>query len=199
MGMGQTMMTVAFLVLLTIAVFNANKMIVDKSANYYKQEALKEGSYLAQSLLTEIGRKLFDSKVYSITLSDTSYGGYLDCLSFDAPNSLGPNPTASNYVNPSGAADTYPYKSIRADNSNYFDDIDDYKGYLRVADNVSTLRGFKLKVSDVYYVDTSGQKSNVQTYLKKITVKVWNPYYLAIDTLNPKTSDTLTFSTIISY
>ena len=158
MGMGQTMLTSAFLVLLTIAVMNANKMIVDRDVNYYEQEAFKQAGVLANSLLDEIVRKKYDSK------ADTA-GSYQNWWVFDY--AMGAGATAVNYVNPGGAPDTFPYKSIRGDNGNYFDDVDDYHGYIRSAD-AGNINGFILKVK-VYYVDPNNPDVKVltQQYLKK--------------------------------
>ena len=177
MGLGQTMLTVGFLVLLTIAVINANKLIVDKDESYYKAEAYKQASLLANSLITEIQTKKFDSQY------NASYTGMQPTSQFDPPSAMGPGTTASNYVNPGGAADTYPYKSVRGDNPTYyFDDVDDYNGYIRSA-NTSTLTGFTLTVS-VYYVYPSNTdlKSNWSAqYTKRIDVTVSNSKYLDKD------------------
>jgi hypothetical protein len=103
---------------------------------------------------------------------------------------MGPSSTARNYVNPSGAADVAPYKSIRGTDGNYFDDIDDYHGYLRTA-NATDISGYQLTVS-VYYVkkDNPDAASSGRQYYKRIDVKVTHPIYL------PKQ---LTFSAIATY
>ena len=181
MGMGQTMLTSAFLVLLTIAVMNANKMIVDRDINYYEQEAFKQAGILANSLLDEIVRKKYAGE------ADTS-GAYQ--LRTDFYSALGPSSTASNYVNPGGAPDTYPYKSIRGDNGNYFDDIDDYKGYRRSA-NAGNITGFLLTVNVMYVSPVNPSViTSTQQYLKRIDVTVSHPTYL---------KKNLTFNRIISY
>jgi hypothetical protein len=181
MGMGQTMLTSAFLVLLTVAVMNANKMIVDRDINYYEQEAFKQAGVLANSLLDEIVRKKYDDA------ADTS-GTYQSRSAFNT--AMGPGATAKNYVNPSGAPDTFPFKSIRGDGPNYFDDVDDYHGYIRSAD-AGNINGFILKV-EVYYVSPSNvnYKTSTQQYLKRINVTVSHPIYLKTE---------LTFNRIVSY
>lgn len=181
MGMGQTMLTSAFLVLITIAVMNANKMIVDRDINFYEQEALKQAGVLANSLLDEIVRKKFDH------VADTS-GAYQPRGDFNS--AMGAGATARNNVNPGGAADTFPYRSVRGDSPDYFDDVDDYKDYIRSA-NAGIITGFILTV-DVYYVDPAFPNIQVgtQQYLKKIDVTVSHPTYL---------KKNLLFSRIVSY
>lgn len=181
MGMGQTMLTSAFLVLLTIAVMNANKMIVDRDFNYYEQEALKHAGVLANNLLDEIVRKKYAGE------ADTS-GIYQLRSAFTS--ALGPSATASNYVNPGGAPDTFPFKSVRGDNSSYFDDVDDYKGYVRSV-NTDNITGFILTVN-VFYVNPSfpNLTTSTQQYLKRIDVTVSHPTYL---------KNNLLFNRIVSY
>lgn len=187
MGLGQTMITSAFLVLLTIAVMNANKMVLDQDYNYYQHKAFEQSSILATALLDEISKKKFDSSV------DTASVGYYPSSYFDGPGSMGPSSTAANYVNPYGRPDSSylsAYKSIRGDNGNYFDDIDDYKGYYRLV-NTSDISGFNLTVN-VYYVSQSNPDLAVwyRTYLKKVDVLVTQYPYL---------QNGLTYSRVIAY
>lgn len=178
MGFGQTMITATFLVLLTVAVFNANNLISDVDRSYYEKEAIEQAGVLANALISEIIRKKFDSQ------ADTS-SYYQSPYEFD--RAMGPSSLARNYVNPSGRPDTYPYRSIT---TVYFDDIDDYNGYIRSA-NAGSLTGFTLQVR-VFYVQQSNPNtvSSIQTYLKKVEVTVTNPTYF---------SQSLVFSTIVAY
>jgi hypothetical protein len=173
-----------FLVLLTLAVISANRLILDRQTSFYEQEAYKQSAILANALLQEIVRKKFDSNV------DTSAFGYMDSSLFVTPAQLGPSPSAAHYVNPGGVADTFPYKSINNATSNYFDDVDDYKGYKRSA-NAGSLTGFILTVN-VYYVNLNNLDVNAgaRTYRKRIDVTVSNSKYLKKDLL---------YSTIVAY
>jgi hypothetical protein len=186
-----------FLVLITVAAVNTYKMIDNQEENYYRQEAYKQSAVLATALMQEIVRKKFDSRVdtsASIYVPDPTniYAG-----GFDPPGSLGPGATATAYVNPGGAADVSPYKSINGINSNFFDDVDDYKGYYRSA-SAGNLTGFTLTV-DVYYVrlrasDSTYVKANTNaTYWKKVDIAVRNSKYLTMK------DSVLTYSTIIAY
>ena len=169
-----------FLVLISVAIINVNKMVTDKDTSFYEKKAIEQAGSLATSLLDEISKKKFDSTV------DTNYTGYVSSSTFDAPASMGASAAALAYVNPGGASDSYtPFRSIT---NAYFDDVDDYDGYVRTATS-GGLPGFRLWVS-VYYVNASSVTSGVRTYYKKVDVNVSNTIYMA---------DTLTFSTVVTY
>ena len=197
MSLGQTMISTAFFALLTLAVLTANRMIIENSRSSLKVVAIEGATNLANSLLTEILTKKFDSQVTTSDGSGTGTvtGPYVHTVTasgqvawpwpstptkFDLPSAMGPAAAAADYVNPGGAADVAPFKSIKATNGNYFDDVDDYHGYKRSASSGS-ITGYILTVS-VYYVKISGGKiitSPVnQTYYKEIDVTVSNSIYL---------------------
>ena len=183
---GQTMISAAFFVMLTVAVLSANRMVLESNKDYIQAQAIEQATNFANALISEILTKKFDSQV------DTLY--YQDKSEFDSPSSMGPSSTARNYVNPGGAPDvasaTVSYKSIKGTTGDYFDDIDDYHGYERTA-NATDISGYHLKVS-VYYVSKSSPDaaSSSRTYYKRIDVTVDHPLYL------PRK---LTFSVIATY
>jgi hypothetical protein len=185
------MLTTAFLVLVTVAAMNANKMIVDRDRDYYEQVAYKEAAILANALLTEIALKDFDEYAAS------SDGGYADITDFST--SMGSS--YDYYVNPGGAPDNFtPYRSI---SKTYFNDIDDYHGYKRSA-TAGNLTGFLLSV-EVYYVSSTDLEtpSSSRTYFKKIVVTVTNTtYFQKRDTDGDGDDDDdveLVFSTVKAY
>jgi hypothetical protein len=193
MSFGQTMLASAFLVLLTIAVINANRLIVDSETSQYEMESIEQAGYLANSLLSEIAKKKFDE------YADTSYYGLQPVTDFTASARLGPDPLhewgytsyyESIFV---PTPDYYPYKSA-VDIYYYYDDIDDYDNYVRI-DTTNTFTRDTLRV-EVYYVTPNSSSdqgydiSTSRTYYKKVDVHVINRRYF---------SDTLTFSTIIAY
>ena len=178
MGMGQTILTTAFLVLISVAIINVVKMVADKDVAYYEKKAVEQSAVLANSLLTEIATKKFDSTV------DTSDYGYMSPGDFDY--AMGASTTATNYVMPGRAPDSYtPFRSIT---NAYFDDVDDYDGYVRTATS-GGLTGFRLWV-DVYYVNAASVATGWRTYYKKVDVRVSNTTYM---------SDTIKFSRVIAY
>lgn len=167
MGFGQTMLTAAFLVLITIAAMNANKMIVERDVSYYEQEAYQQAAVLANALLTEIMTKRFDEYA---TSTDSWYADVTDFST-----TLGPLSWESSFVNPSGTADRWnPYRSV---STTYYNDVDDYNGYKRTATS-GGLPGFLLTVQ-VYYVNTTDLESPSasRTYYKRIVVTVTNTTY----------------------
>ena len=116
---------------------------------------------LAQSMLDEILSTSYDvatatgTKVY-------------DSTAFTAAGSLGPNGTESGNVPLPEPPDTaVPYKSMK-----YYNDVDDYNGYKRIA-FASSMGPFSI-IDTVYYVLESdpGQKSATQTFYKKVVVTV---------------------------
>lgn len=168
MGSGQTMLTAAFFVLVTVSVMSANRMILNSMTDVCEQEALEQGSAFANALLSEILTKSYDSFVdYS------SYPpSYQLWAAFDAPSALGPGTAIK-------APDVVPYKSIDSTLSPYnYNDVDDYNGYERSADS-QDIQGFRLKVS-VYYVTKANPETNAntQTYFKRVDVTVTQPQFL---------------------
>ena len=213
MSLGQTMISTAFFVLLTLAVLTANKMIIERSKSTLQLEAVEGATNLANALLTEILTKKFDSQV--TTSGTTVTGPYVHTATdygqvgwpwpstptlFDAPSAMGTSSTTLDNVMPGGTPDSLTaaktnYGSVRGDNSSWFDDIDDYCGdgtrqYIRAASSGS-LTGYRLTVS-VYYVKkaTPNVAASSQTFYKRIDVTVTNSLYL------PKA---LVFSAIATY
>jgi hypothetical protein len=188
MSTGQTMLSVAFFVLLTVAVLNANRLILSQDETYYTQEALEQGTTFANSLLTEILTKKFDSTV------DTTSSYYMYPWEFDW--AMGAGAAAVAYVNPGTprTPDVFPFKSIRGTYrvvvGDVFDDVDDYHDYVRTA-NTSEISGYLLTVS-VYYVNkaTPDVHASIQTYFKRVDVTVTHPIYI---------KRPITFSAIASY
>lgn len=186
------MLTAAFLVLITIAAMNANKMIVERDVSYYEQEAYQQAAVLANALLTEIMTKRFDEYA---TSTDSWYA---DVTDFSTP--LGPFPWEASNVNPSGTPDRWnPYRSVT---TSYFNDVDDYHGYKRTATS-GGLPGFLLTVQ-VYYVDTTNLElaSVSRTYYKRIVVTVTNTTYFRKrdrDNNGVEEDVELVFSTVKAY
>jgi len=172
MNMGQTMLTLAALVLVSIAVLNVNRMIVDSDQAMYEAEALDLAVSYAEGLLEEIATKRFDENALDSTYQDPS--------EFTSASALGPESGESFTPWP----DMAPWKSI-----GILDDVDDYEDYERTIDT-ERLKGFKL-TADVFYVTETNldQESSVQTYLKRVEVNVEHPSYL----------EKATFATVLTY
>jgi hypothetical protein len=203
MSLGQTMISAAFFVLLTMAVLSANKMILENTKYYLQEEAIEQGSNFANALIAEILTKKFDSQVTTDGTGKIT-GPYNSsnlpwpiCTSystraslFDPASDMGTSAATENNVMPGGNPDVVPYRSIRGDSPSWFDDVDDYKGYKRTA-NSADISGYLLTVN-VYYVLESDPNTatSFQTYYKRIDVSVTHPIYL---------TKALTFSAIATY
>lgn len=171
MSTGQTMLTAAFFVLLTVAIMTANKMLIDTEGTDYSGEAIALGTNYAQILMNEIVKKKFDQK------ADTTV--YQEATSLTAPNLLGQD-AGESFTLPDNA----PFQSAAK-----YNDIDDYHGYSRTV-NSTTITGFSV-TAQVYYVTMTNTKtvSSTQTYLKRIDVSVEHSQYLS----------KMTLSTLVSY
>lgn len=159
------MLTVAFLVLITLAAVNANKMIVDRDQAYYEHEAYQQAAILANALLQEIDTKEFDENL----LESSSGWPAVTTFSTDMTSSY------TGTVNPGGLPDTVtPYRSM---STTYFNDVDDYNGYYRKTAS-GGLTDFRLTVVVSYVNGTDLETlTSSRTYYKKIIVTVKNPTY----------------------
>lgn len=163
--MGQTIISAGLIVIVTIAVINANRLVISSQTTKLEAQARLEASDLAMEIITEARTKLFDERVDGTDWQDVS--------EFTSNSSLGRDGTGETFTLP----DVEPYQS-----RSRYDDFDDYKGYLRTA-SASALSGYSVSV-DVFYVTRTSPdtKTTNRTYLKKMTVYVTHPLYLR-DTL----------------
>jgi len=149
------MLTIGGLVLLMIAVLNANRMLVvtDVEPTNSGNQTIVAG--LAEDLMAEIKSRKFDENARDSLVLDKS--------AFTSYTFLGPDGLEGNFALP----DTVNYRSLTK-----FNDIDDYNGYRRITvmDNGSL---DTLKV-DVYYVSETDDSTKVYdfSYLKKIDIWV---------------------------
>jgi hypothetical protein len=192
MSMGQTMLAVAFFVLLTVAVINADRMIMDSDQSFYQEEATEQATNYANALLGEISKKRFDE---NIAANDTAYHPTTD---FTPVGSLGIDNFFNEYVQlPDTLTSKGAYESIKR-----YDDVDDYNGYERIVrsptlsgaklwDSKGDTTGFILNVK-VYYVTKSQMNvpSSSRQYLKRVDVSVYQKQYLPT---------AIKFSTIVTY
>jgi len=165
------MLSAGALVLLTILVINAHRLVVQSGDAAVAAEAAQVGIDLAQSLLDEIQTKKFDQ------FSDDS--GYQPASEFTAPASLGPG-AGESFTLP----DTVLYRSIGK-----YNDVDDYHGYSRLA-SIGQFQGYQLSVTVVYVQDDDpDQVVGYRTYTKRVQVTVSNTSYFK----------DMTFTAIVSY
>ena len=159
------------LVLLSMVSISVNSMIINKTSTMLEAEADLNAVSLAQSMLDEIMKKSFDNATISAKVFDST--------SFTIPSGLGPNATEASQVPLADSLrriGTAPpsidsmYKSDK-----YYNDVDDYNGYKRVAYS-TTMGNFNI-IDTVYYVTEADPniKSTSQTFYKKVVVTVRHP------------------------
>ncbi len=173
MGLGQTMITAAFLVLLSVAILSANRMVVQSDETVNTADAYGQAAILAEALLAELALKKYDERENKTVYQSTS--------NFTAPSSLGPD--VGETISP--LPDAAPFQSLAL-----FDDVDDYHNYSRVV-NLAHMPGFVISTS-VYYVSATDLSTRVRwrTYFKRADVSVQHPVYL---------KQKITFSTLLTY
>lgn len=162
--MGQTIISAGLIVLVTIAVINANRLVINSQTTKLEAQARLEASDIAMEIITEARTKKFDELVDGTDWQDVG--------EFTSNGSLGPDGTEG-FTLP----DATPYLSLAR-----YDDFDDYKNYRRNV-TTTTMTGYAVNC-DVFYVNrtTPDTKTTSRTYLKKLIVYVSHPLYLR-DTL----------------
>ncbi len=176
MHLGQTMLALASLVMVSVISLNVNRRIVEGDDEMYEAESIDFAVGFAQGILYEISSKKFDENAVDSVLQDPS--------EFTSPFMF--DPVYEGEILPT-SPDTAWYKSIGT-----FDDVDDYNGYIRKV-NTARIEGFIVKV-EVYYVADSDPEVPVwvPTYNKRVVVTVEHAEYM-------KYLDRATFATIIGY
>jgi len=179
MSLGQTMLSIATLVALTVMVVTSQRYLIEGQKEAISAECLDLAAMHSEALLAEISRKNYDLHV--------TYDYYQPRYEFTGAYSMGPSSYERSQVNPwpdisfpPGA----PFKSNAV-----FNDVDDYNNYYRTV-NTQLVSGLQFSVK-IYYVSETNPEQIVwtQTYLKMIEVTVQHPTYL----------EPISFSTIVSY
>ncbi len=174
MNLGQSLLTTAALIIITLVVISANRLILESQQDELMGEAYHMASEIANSMLMEASKKVFDPNPW--------YSGYSASDCFTPVYMLGPNSTEQAAV---PLPDRYPFKSIAG-----YSDFDDYNLYTRVVDT-PLITGFQVRDS-VFYVSSGNADvpNGYPTALKKMIVTVTHSLYL------PKP---LQFSTVKCY
>jgi len=186
MSLGQSILSILALVVITFLVVSANRIITDSLQDELKGEAYNQAGEIASDLINESLKKKFDDPtVVHYTSKGTAYylyDFYQNSNDFTAPGSLGPSLAEKTAV---PLPDTYPYKSLTG-----YDDFDDYNGYQRIVDT-PVMKGFVVNCT-VTYVNGGDLNTpyNGKQYYKRLVVTVSQPTYLP---------NALTFSTFMAY
>ena len=156
--MNQMFTIIAALVLLGLTTLGINNMLAVKTTTMLQAEANLNAISIAQTMIDEIMTKSYDAS----TASGTKI---YEASDFTGPMSLGCNSTeASNVPQPDV---TTPFKSVQ-----YYNDVDDYNNYRRTM-TTPVLGSFTLNDTVIYVTESNpDQKSNTQTFYKKVIVTV---------------------------
>jgi len=168
MGLGQTMLTMAFFVVLTVMFINAYQTLANADQQLLTATAYKTATDLGQSLMTEILTKKYDQSFHPPYGSISSSQTILNA--FTQPASLGPEGPAEQITLP----DQSPFQSISK-----YNDVDDYDNYSRLTDSTNGLGRFRDSVL-VYYVQMTNPPTyyNGKWWTKRIEVWVTNDTWL---------------------
>ena len=158
--MGQTIISAGLVVIVTIAVINANRLIINSETTKLEGQARLQAADIAMEVLTEARLRKFDE------YADTVY--YQGTGEFTSYSSLGPESGESVSL-----PDVYPYQSRQR-----YDDMDDFNNYRRTVNTISIV-GYvvtcKVYYSSQTYPDTP---KTSKTYVKTMEVNVSHPLYL---------------------
>ena len=169
MSLGQSILATGALIVLTILVISANRMIVQSQQDEYRAIAVNQASEIASAIMNEALSKQFDEN------STVPY--YQSPSEFTDASALGPDGYSEIYFVPKPDTSRILYaSSFRS--MKYYNDFDDYNGYWRKVDT-PTLKGYLAKCT-VTYVDSSNFNSIITTkgYFKRIVVTVEQSMYL---------------------
>jgi hypothetical protein len=173
MGLGQTMLTIMALTLMSRVILSTNTATLD----------------------TGYAKDLAEYRITATSLG-TSTLEYANALAFDeATADTFVTSTQSNLL--TAAASFGP--DAGETSSTLYDDVDDYHNYVKV-DTIQNSAIFKTtaRVEYVSVTTSSMTVTTTKTFVKQITVEVTSDY-MRDNTTTPPTADTLRFKTIFSY
>lgn len=173
MGLGQTMVTAGFFVVLVVMFMNAYRVLNNADEQLMTAEAYKTASDLGQSLMAEIRTKKYDENYNPPYYGSYSFSSQTLLGYFASPSNLGPDSYSEIHNVPH--PDQSPYKSIQ-----YYDDVDDYNNYTRLTDSTNGLGQFRDSVI-VYYVQMTNPPTPYYSgswWTKRIEVWVTNDQWL---------------------
>lgn len=159
MGLGQTMVTAGFFVVLVVMFMNAYRVMSNADEELLITSAYKTASDLGQSLMAEIVTKKYDQN-YNPPASPGSYGSGSIKDSFTPSGQLGPEETIP-------LPDQSPFQSVAK-----YNDVDDYNHYSRITDSTNGLGRFRDSVL-VYYVLMTNPPSVTSNKWWTKRIEVW--------------------------
>ncbi len=170
MGTGQMLLIILALALLAMVSLNLNTLLVGKTSSMLEIEANVNAIALGQSMLDEIMAANYDA----VTANGTKI---YDSTNFTSIAGLGPNATESNNVPlpdslPLPAPNTMPNIDLVYKSAKYYNDVDDYHKYKRIA-FTPTMATFYVLDSVQYVQENSPNTvSTAPTFYKRVTVTI---------------------------
>jgi len=159
--MGQTIISAGLIVIVTIAVINANRLVINSQTTKMEGIARLQAADLAMELISEARLRKFDENADTVSYQAVTAFTYYSSLGRDMGETSVPIP------------DTLPYRS-----KVYYDDFDDFNGYKRTA-STTTVSGYALTCKVFYSTQSSPDASTTsKQYLKTMQVQVSHPLYL---------------------
>jgi len=177
MNTGQVLLIIGALVILSFVTLAINSMLVSKTTTILQSEAHLTAISIAQSMIDEIMTAGYDSA----TIGKRKYPGQESQLT--PANSLGPETNTTPSEVTAVSLPEPPDTTIQYKSATKYNDIDDYNNYKRYYYSPSL--GIFSIVDSIYYVtfNTPDQKSNTQTFFKKVVVTVRHPNFYPVDQL----------------
>lgn len=158
--MGQTIISAGLVIIVTIAVINANRLVINAETSKLEGLARMHAADIAMELITEARMKKFDE--YAVDSE------YQSVTAFTVPSFIGRE--SGEWA---GSPDAAPYNS-----ADEFNDFDDYHKYWRSV-NTASVTGYKVECVVYYSTGTTPDKdAETRTYFKTLEVNVSHPLYL---------------------
>lgn len=158
--MGQTMLSALMIIVVTIGVINANRLVIMSTTTKMEALAHLQAPSIAMEVITEARLRRFDEINYT--------NRYMDRTEFTTAANLGPD-AGESFTLP----DVSPYQSLSK-----YDDFDDFNGYRRTV-NTAEISGYTVSCTVFYAANTSPDaNAGARRYVKTLKVTVTHPQYL---------------------
>jgi hypothetical protein len=179
--MGQTLISAGLIVIVTIAVINANRLVINSQTTKLEAQARLEAADIAMEIITEARRKKFDEKADTAIIrfyqSPGQFTPYTqlgrDSVRWTYDKDYGPINPVLDTLEMFARPDRAPYLSLSR-----YDDFDDYNGYSRTVSS-TTMTGYVVHCRVYYATQTYPDRATTsRTYVKTMEIYVSHPQYL---------------------
>ncbi len=173
MNLGQVILIIAALVILSFITLSVNSMFLSKTTAILQSEAHLTAISIAQSMIDEVMTTSYDSATVSKKIFDSTKFSPISC--FGPETSPGINEVTTVTL-PESPDTSVQYKSVTK-----YNDVDDYNNYRRYY--YSRSLGTFAVIDTVFYVIEAdpNQISTTPTFFKKVVVTVRHPSLMPPD------------------